>query len=117
MIETWRDSWFEEGMRLFYLVPPSLVSGVLPITVTPAPSRIVRVFVGRMEILTGDDDAAVRSAAVRGDAALLERYGRFLGPLADGAIAKMSDEASRTRLTALRDSAFAAYLRRAAVCE
>jgi hypothetical protein len=21
MIETWRDSWFEEGMRVFYLVP------------------------------------------------------------------------------------------------
>jgi hypothetical protein len=21
MVETWRDSWFEEGIRLFYIVP------------------------------------------------------------------------------------------------
>ena len=52
MIETWRDSWFEEGMRVFYLVPRSLVDRELRLSVQPAPARIARVFVGREEILS-----------------------------------------------------------------
>jgi hypothetical protein len=49
MIETWRDSWFEEGMRVFYLVPGRLVNRELPIAIQPAPAKIARVFVGREE--------------------------------------------------------------------
>ena len=32
MLETWRDSWFGEGSRLFYIVPRRFVD-------TPAPSN------------------------------------------------------------------------------
>jgi hypothetical protein len=31
MIQTWRDSWFEEGLRVFYILPRSKVDALLPI--------------------------------------------------------------------------------------
>ena len=30
MVETWRDSWFEEGARLIYIMPSRSVDAVLP---------------------------------------------------------------------------------------
>ena len=57
MVETWRDSWFEEGSRLIYIVPPSTVDAILPLQVDPAPSQTVRVFVGRIELITSGDQA------------------------------------------------------------
>src|SRR5207247_3766521 len=51
MIETWRDSWFEEWTRLFYIVPRQAVDSILPLDIQPAPSDVARVFVGRMEII------------------------------------------------------------------
>ena len=35
MVATWRDSWFEEGMRVFYLTPRSVVDSVLPFISRP----------------------------------------------------------------------------------
>ena len=52
MIDTWRESWFEEGTRLFYIVPRPAIDAILPLAITPAPSAIARVFVGRMELVT-----------------------------------------------------------------
>src|SRR5258708_20105716 len=37
MVQTWRDSWFEEGSRLLYIVPPEFVNPVLPLPIKPAP--------------------------------------------------------------------------------
>ena len=37
MVETWRDSWFEDGARLFYLLPRSAVDVVLPLQIDPRP--------------------------------------------------------------------------------
>src|SRR5262249_13197489 len=52
MIETWRDSWFDEGTRLFYIVPKATIDSILPLQIQPSPSSSARVFVGRMEIIT-----------------------------------------------------------------
>ncbi len=52
MLATWRDSWFEEGSRLLYIVPRGFVDQVLPLSIDPAPSQMVRVFVGRLEIVS-----------------------------------------------------------------
>src|ERR1700722_2669798 len=49
MLNTWSDSWLEEGSRLFYIVPRHFVDQVLPLTISPAPAQVVRVFVGRLE--------------------------------------------------------------------
>jgi hypothetical protein len=78
MVETWRDSWFEEGMRLFYIVPRSLVDSLLPLSITPAPTSTARVFVGRIEILSPAVRQVIETALLRGDAPELKKFGRFL---------------------------------------
>lgn len=78
MVETWKDSWFEEGSRLIYLVPRSFVDGILPLTIIPAPGQTVRVFVGRLEIVTPATAMAVKTALAHNDEATLDKYGRFL---------------------------------------
>src|SRR6185295_14500982 len=65
MIETWRDSWFEEGTRLFYIVPQLAIDSILPLDVQPAPSQIARVFVGRMEIITPAVQDTIREAVAK----------------------------------------------------
>src|SRR5262245_20446737 len=82
MIETWRDSWFEEGTRLFYIVPKRAVDSILPLEIQPAPSQISRVFVGRMEIITPDIQDEVKQAVAKNDRLTLQKYGRFLEPIA-----------------------------------
>lgn len=81
MIATWRDSWFEEGSRIVYLVPSSTVNTVLPLQINPAPSRIARVFVGRIELITKETERSVEAAIDAKDACVVDRYGRFLGPV------------------------------------
>ena len=78
MVETWKDSWFEEGSRLIYIVPRSFIDNVLPLRIAPAPEQIVRVFVGRLEIVTPATAMAVRTAMAGNDEATLNKYGRFL---------------------------------------
>jgi hypothetical protein len=82
MVETWRDSWFEEGVRVFYVVPAATVNAILPLEIEPLPSDIVRVFVGRMEVVTPATLQIVRDALAAGDRATLDKYGRFLRPIA-----------------------------------
>jgi hypothetical protein len=80
MVETWQDSWFEEGSRLIYILPTSEVNAVLPLQVEPAPSQIARVFVGRIELITPETEHAVESAIAQSDWPALARYSRFLEP-------------------------------------
>jgi hypothetical protein len=83
MIETWRDSWFEEGMRVFYLMPRRGVDAVLPLTVSPAPTATERVFVGRVEILSPFIRQSLQTALWSGDTTALAKYGRFLEPFTE----------------------------------
>ena len=82
MIETWSDSWFEEGTRLFYMVPRHVIDSVLPLDIQPSPLETVRVFVGRMEIITPSIEEDVQQAIATNDRRTLEKYGRFLEPIA-----------------------------------
>jgi hypothetical protein len=81
MIETWRDSWFEEGSRLIYLVPRGFIDKILPLRVDPAPSQMVRVFVGRLELVTPATAKAVKAALASNDEGMLNKYSRFLEPI------------------------------------
>lgn len=81
MVATWRDSWFEEGSRLIYIVPSGFIDNVLPLAIDPAPARIARVFVGRIEIVTPATARAVETAVASNDEATLNKYGRFLEPI------------------------------------
>jgi hypothetical protein len=81
MVETWRASWFEEGTRLLYFVPAGFVNSVLPLSIQPAPAQTVRVFVGRLELVTPATEKAVESAFAAHDSTTLKAYGRFLEPI------------------------------------
>ncbi len=51
MVNTWRDSWFEEnGVRVLYTLPRKWTDQILPLTLDPKPREIVRVMVGRAEV-------------------------------------------------------------------
>ena len=53
MLQTWWISYFDRpGLRVFWIVPKSFTSSVLPLTIDPAPSWQTRVLVGRSELLT-----------------------------------------------------------------
>jgi hypothetical protein len=80
MIDTWRDSWFEEGLRVFYLLPQTAVDSVLPLKIAPAPAGIARVFVGRVEVLSPQMRQALQTALAAGDTETLAKCGRFLDP-------------------------------------
>lgn len=90
MVKTWRDSWFEEGLRVFYIVPRKTTDAILPITITPAPTDLARVLMGRLEIITPEMELAIQSSAqkfMEGTAQsraeaikALQPYGRFAEP-------------------------------------
>lgn len=81
MIATWESSWFEEGSRLLYIVPTRFVNSILPLSIIPPPSRIVRAFVGRLELITPATEQAVETALANRDRVTITKYGRFLGPI------------------------------------
>jgi hypothetical protein len=83
MVDTWRDSWFEEGTRLFYVASRKAIDSILPLEITPRPSAIARVFVGRVELVTATTLREIATAVDRNDRTTLAKYGRFLQPIAD----------------------------------
>jgi len=97
MLQTWKDSWFEEGARLFYILPRPFVDSVLPLSIQPAPTTMVRVFVGRLELVTPATERAVEFAFASNDRATLAKYGRFLEPILRAMLQK-SSEPARTKL-------------------
>ena len=82
MVATWRDSWFEEGTRLFYLLPQASVDATLPLAINPAPAKVVRAFVGRLELATPAILADVERALRAGNVKALLPYARFIEPFA-----------------------------------
>jgi hypothetical protein len=109
MVETWRDSWFEEGLRVLYVVPQHSVDRILPLTVTPTPDHTARVFVGRMEVLSPSIIKTVSEAFARSDTATVARYGRFLGPISERLLTPMPSPAHAERIFKLRNAVFAKY--------
>jgi hypothetical protein len=62
MVNTWRDAWFEdEGVRVLYILPRTWTDSILPITLTPPPRELVRVMVGRAEVITPAVELQVRN--------------------------------------------------------
>ena len=52
MVKTWSDAWFaEEGVRVLYVLPRDWTDETLPLTLNPKPRELVRVMVGRAEIV------------------------------------------------------------------
>jgi hypothetical protein len=53
MVNTWKHLWFgESGTRLMVIMPQATIDTELPLSITPSPKEIKRVFVARLEMLT-----------------------------------------------------------------
>ena len=114
MIKTWRSSWFEEGMRVFYVLPLQATDAVLPITIEPRPAELVRVLVGRTELITpemektvqkqisllGDPSPEIREGARQN----IRRYGRFSEPILKRILENEGDGLMRQRIKEVIES-------------
>ena len=113
MLKTWRDSWFEEGLRVFYIVPRKFTDAILPITIEPKPAELVRVLVGRTELITPEIERNVIEQVVKLDdpsesvrqAALKEinKYGRFTEPILKQTLQHATDRKLQVRILQLID--------------
>ena len=111
MIKTWRNSWFEAGMRVFYVLPRPATDAVLPITIDPKPDELVRVLVGRTEIITPEMQKSVKaqvrllndpSPGIRSEAAAaIRQYGRFSEPILKWIMEEEQDPTLRARIRRL----------------
>jgi hypothetical protein len=84
MVKTWESAWLkDEGTRVLYVLPPAWINKSLPLTVTPKPDVLVRVMVGRHDLLTPERerelDAVLGKQPPDKDAttAALAKLGRF----------------------------------------
>jgi hypothetical protein len=113
MIETWRDTWFEDGTRVFYVQPRADVDRILPLAIEPAPAAVARVFVGRMDLISPQSVADVRRALHSNDRATFARYGRLLDPIGRQLLVNATPS-EKTRLEQQLEAAFQAMLERTA---
>lgn len=108
MVNTWQDQWFtEEGTRVLYLLPRTWTDRALPLQLNPAPKDVVRVMVGRSEVIEPSveraltksiarfdtKDAATKVAVVSDVKAL--GLGRFLAPAVSRALGKNASKQTR----------------------
>ena len=111
MIKTWRDSWFEEGLRVFYLLPRKTTDEVLPVQIEPRPAELVRVLVGRAEVITPEMEKSVEqqigllrdsSPQVREAARqAIQKYGRFSEPILKRLLARETNAEVRAEIERL----------------
>ncbi len=80
MVNTWKSSYFQnDGIRVLFVLPQSWTDSFIPIAINPKPKAIVRVMVGRLELLSPERErmaeAAVRDLAGADAARRLEAFG------------------------------------------
>jgi hypothetical protein len=112
MVNNWEHSYFRtEGLRVLYLLPRSLTDKTIPLRIRPSPRELVRVMVGRIELLTPTTEAEVKGIAAELAAtdpkvrmaaeARLARFGRLREPVLRRAAALTKDPRVRARADAL----------------
>jgi hypothetical protein len=102
MVQTWNTAWFgEEGTRFLYLMPAVTTDEVLLLRIEPKPSALVRVMVGRQDVLTPererDADGLIRRVAESRSEAeqqtlrreVEKKFGRFAATVTEAAEARV----------------------------
>jgi hypothetical protein len=112
MVNTWEKSYFHSpGLRLLYVLPRPTVDEVIPIQIQPPPDKLVRVMVGRVEVLypererqitravagLGSDEFRIREAATQE----LAQLGRITEPALRRVAATTTDWEVRARARSL----------------
>jgi hypothetical protein len=103
MVKTWSSAWFgEEGTRVLYFLPRGLTDELLPLRVEPKPDALVRVLVGRHDVLTPEREKQIDSwvieltrenaqenAKLRAAREEMEKLGRYQGAAWNAAQARL----------------------------
>ena len=107
MLATWADSWFEEGLRIFYVLPRETTDTMLPLAIQPQPNSVVRVLVGRTELITPEMKNEVISQLSRLHNSsvssrtevrrALNKYGRFLESVLSEVLKQSNDKRIKLR--------------------
>jgi hypothetical protein len=126
MVSTWTTSYFRtEGIRVLFVLPQSWTDAFIPMTIDPEPKEVVRVMVGRVEMLTvereqaaetavrelADRDPAKRARAFR----YLHEQGRYVEPIVRRVMVTTTEDGVRTLCRRLLLTELVTDLR-AAVC-
>ena len=111
MIQTWSDSWFEEGLRVFYILPQLDIDEILPLRLDVPTKELIRVLVGRTEVITPEMEQAVKRQVVllrstsesvrQGAQENLKKYGRFYEPILRSILCRETDAAVRAQIEEL----------------
>jgi len=107
MVNTWRSSYFKtNGVRVLFVLPQSWTDRYIPMRIEPRPAELVRVMVGRVELLTAErerraeaaiHDLASFDSTVREKAfTALREEGRYLEPIIRRTLRTSTDERVRT---------------------
>ena len=106
MVNTWRTSYFTtDGVRVLFVLPQAWTDRAIPLRIKPTPAQVVRVMVGRIEVLTparerraaaavrdlASPDAQVRAGAFEA----LRQEGRYVEPIVRRTLRTTSDERVR----------------------
>jgi hypothetical protein len=93
MINTWEESYLKSnGLRVLYVLHPSEVERILPMNITPAPSELTRVFIGRIEILTeNEENRLIDQITKEGEGFKTESLGRLAHPILERLLKKAQD--------------------------
>jgi FG-GAP-like repeat len=124
MVNTWRTSYFHtEGVRALFVMPQTWTDAFIPLEVTPRPKSIVRVMVGRIELLSPEReqlaakavaDLASPDSAVRTQAfAFLREQGRYVEPIVRRVMRTAKDRVLADRCRQLLAADFVTELRAA----
>jgi hypothetical protein len=109
MLATWKDTWFEDGLRALYIIPTATTNQLLPLTVSPTPTETVRVLVGRMELLTNERVVSFRKELMLPKSkldpkALRLKFGTFSEPLLKRAILSAESKKEQKQLASVLES-------------
>ena len=107
MVNTWASSYFKtEGVRLLFVLPQSWTDRFIPMRISPQPQQLVRVMVGRMELLDAAREQRAEDAIrdlSSSDQAVRERgfetllgEGRYVEPIVRRTLRTTTDEQVRT---------------------
>jgi hypothetical protein len=126
MVSTWTNSYFRtEGIRVLFVLPQSWTDSFIPMAIDPEPKEVVRVMVGRVEMLTphreqlaetavrelADGDPVKRARAF----GFLHEQGRYVEPIVRRVMKTTTDESVRNLCRRLLLTELVTDLR-AAVC-
>jgi hypothetical protein len=107
MVNTWQSSYFKtDGVRVLFVLPQSWTDRFIPMRITPRPAQLVRVMVGRVELLSEERERRAETAisglaspdpGVReGAFEILRAEGRYVEPIVRRAARTSTDERVRT---------------------